>query len=51
MKKLIIGFTVAICSHSVFAACPSQSKTVFNCTTTNKKVTSKMQGIKLRPEM
>ncbi|WP_042893354.1 hypothetical protein [Acinetobacter junii] len=38
MKKLIIGFTVAVCSHSLFAACPSQSKTVFNCTTTNNKV-------------
>ena len=38
MKKLIIGFTVAVCSHSLFAACSSQSKTVFNCTTTNNKV-------------
>ena len=25
-------------SHSVLAACPSQSKTVFHCTTTNNKV-------------
>ena len=38
MKKLIIGLAVAACSHSLFAACPSQSKTVFNCTTTNNKV-------------
>ena len=38
MKKLIIGLAVAVCSHSLFAACPSQSKTVFNCTTTNNKV-------------
>ena len=38
MKKLIIGIAVAACSHSLFAACPSQSKTVFNCTTTNNKV-------------
>ena len=38
MKKLIIGLAVAVCSNSVFAACPSQSKTVFKCTTTNNKV-------------
>ena len=38
MKKLIIGLAVAACSHSLFAACPNQSKTVFNCTTTNNKV-------------
>ena len=38
MKKLIIGLAVAVCSHSLFAACPSQSKTVFSCTTTNNKV-------------
>lgn len=38
MKKLIIGLAVAVCSHSLFAACPSQSKTLFNCTTTNNKV-------------
>ena len=37
MNKLIIVVAV-ICSHSLFAACPSQSKTVFNCTTTNNKV-------------
>ena len=37
MNKLIIVVAV-ICSHSAFAACPSQSKTVFNCTTTNNKV-------------
>ena len=38
MKKLIIGLTFAACSHSLFAACPNQNKTVFNCTTTNNKV-------------
>lgn len=38
MKKLIIGFTLVVCSHSLFAACLSQSKTVFNCTTINNKV-------------
>ena len=38
MKKLIIGLAVAVCSHSLFAACPSQSKTIFMCTTTNNKV-------------
>lgn len=38
MKKLIIGIAVAACSHSLFAACPSQSKTIFMCTTTNNKV-------------
>ena len=37
MNKLIIVVAV-ICSHSAFAACPGQSKTVFNCTTTNNKV-------------
>lgn len=37
MNKLIIAVAV-VCSNSVFAACPSQSKTVFNCTTTNNKV-------------
>ena len=37
MNKLIIVVAV-ICSHSAFAACPAQSKTVFNCTTTNNKV-------------
>lgn len=38
MKKLIIGLAVAACSHSLFAACPSQTKTIFMCTTTNNKV-------------
>ena len=38
MKKLIIGLAVAACSHSLFAGCPSQSKTIFMCTTTNNKV-------------
>ena len=38
MKKLIIGIAVAACSHSLFAACPSQTKTIFMCTTTNNKV-------------
>ena len=38
MKKLIIGLAVAACSHSLFAACPSQSKPVFNSTTTKNKV-------------
>jgi predicted helicase len=37
MNKLIIVVAV-ICSHSAFAACQGQSKTVFNCTTTNNKV-------------
>ena len=38
MKKFIIGLAVAACSHSLFAACPSQTKTIFMCTTTNNKV-------------
>ena len=38
MKKLIIGLAVAACSHSLFAGCPSQTKTIFMCTTTNNKV-------------
>ncbi|QUY37617.1 hypothetical protein [Acinetobacter junii] len=38
MKKLIIGLAVAACSYSLFAACPSQTKTIFKCTTTNNKV-------------
>lgn len=37
MKKFLIALTV-LCSHSAFAACPSQSQTVFSCTTTNNKV-------------
>ncbi len=37
MKKMIMVLAI-VCSHSVFAACPSKSKTVFNCTTTNNKV-------------
>ena len=38
MKKLIIGLAVAAYSHSLFAGCPSQTKTIFMCTTTNNKV-------------
>uniref|UniRef100_UPI003F4949AF hypothetical protein n=1 Tax=Acinetobacter tandoii TaxID=202954 RepID=UPI003F4949AF len=37
MKKMIIGLIV-ICSSSAFSACPSNSKTIFSCTTTNNKV-------------
>lgn len=37
MKKIMIVFAV-LHSHSVFAACPSQSRTIFNCTTINNKV-------------
>ena len=37
MNKLIIVVAV-ICSHSAFAACQGQSKTVFNCTMINNKV-------------
>lgn len=43
MKKSIMILAM-ICSHSVFAACPSQSKTVFSCTTTNNKVIQVCDG-------